>query len=271
MTIGGCTSQDKVVGIIGGTGWLGSAMTEAILDSYPDGEFRVICSYRTPPEKTYSQIEYTVDNRYLIDKSDIVILSVRPQDWDTLKVTIHDKLILSVIAGLSLSEIQSRFGQDNKIIRAMPNTAASIRRSHTPWIATENTAADELNLVRKLVACFGAEDQCDTEDEVDYLTAISGAGSAYPALLSYALKESAIRFGIPAAVATRAANSVLIGGSSLIGDINNAPEDIVNAFIQYKGTTASGLDSMIKEGFVQSVSKGVLSAYKKSKEGLNYR
>jgi len=258
-------SQDTVVGIIGGTGWLGSAMTQAILESYPDGDLRVICSYRTPPEKTYTQIDYTVDNHYLIDNSDIVILSVRPQDWSALKVRIHKKLILSVIAGLSLAEIQSRFGLDNKIIRAVPNTAASIRRSHTPWIATENTTADEIELIRKLVSCFGAEDQCDTEDEVDYLTAISGAGSAYPALLAYALKESAIRFGIPAAVATRAANSVLIGGSSLMGDINNAPEEIVNAFIQYKGTTASGLDSMIKEGFFQSVNKGVLSAYKNSK------
>ena len=89
----------------------------------------------------FPDAHWTHDNQALADRSDIVILSVRPQDWQEIAVSAPDKLVISVMAGVTLAEIAARLGTD-RVVRALPNAAAEVghptlpgrrpRRSPTP-------------------------------------------------------------------------------------------------------------------------------------------
>lgn len=258
------TKSNLTIGIIGGLGWLGSAMTNAILSERSLSHCRlIISSRRNRPDDLPDQITYTQDNQWLTDESDIIVLSVRPQDWRDLHVYANGKTIVSVMAGITINDLQTQHKTD-KVIRTLPNGAASIGQSYTPWMATDTIDASDLNFITDLLQAIGQEDQCSNEDEIDYLTAISGAGPAYPALLAQALEQSALQHGIAPNIARRAANSVVQGSSHLMTDLALDPQSMVSTFEEYQGTTAAGLKTMKQEGLLKVIDLGVKAAYKKS-------
>lgn len=259
------SNQERVIGIIGGTGWLGAAIVKAILQSPDFSHTRLIVSYRThAPTKVSPRVTITQDNQFLAEASDIVVLSVRPQDCSTIDINLENKLLISVMAGITASHISKKFNTPN-VIRSLPNAAASVNESYTPWFASKSCSKNELAYTSKLFSTFGSEDKCETEDEIDYLTAVSGAGPAYPALLAQALEESALKHGLPQNIARRAANAVIRGSGSLLEDIHSSPKELVNVFENYKGTTASGLVTMRNAGFIEAVDKGINAAYQRAK------
>jgi len=257
--------KQRVIGVIGGTGWLGAAIVNGILQSHDFANTRLIVSYRThAPRETSAQVSVTQDNQYLVEQSDMVILSVRPQDWPAINIDLKGKLVISVMAGITAAQI-SEGAHTSKVIRSLPNAAASINESYTPWFASQACSTDDLSIIPTLFNTFGTEDQCEIEDDIDYLTAISGAGPAYPALLAQALEESALTHGLPRHIARHAANAVIRGSGGLLEDLNSSPEQLVNVFENYGGTTAAGLISMRQAGFIKAVDQGVNAAYQRAK------
>lgn len=259
------TQQALTIGIVGGLGWLGSAITDAIVSSAELQHCSLVISSRRPkPDSLPANVIFTQDNQWLADQADMIILSVRPQDWQKLKLNAQDKIILSVMAGISIADLSLRHNTD-KVIRALPNGAASIQQSYTPWIAEGPIDESQLYLVRQILRLIGTEDCCHNEDQVDFLTAISGAGPAYPALLAQALEETALQQGLNPTIARRAANAVVQGSSHLMNDLGADPKSMVEVFESYQGTTAAGLQAMKQHGFVDVISKGVNAAYQRSK------
>lgn len=257
--------QQPVIGIVGGSGWLGTAMTEAFLDCASLNVSRVILSYRsTQPERTSVDVEHTRDNQYLADQADYLVLSVRPQDWSAIRIDVRGKPVISVMAGVPAQAIAAQINT-SKVIRSVPNAAAMVRESYTPWCRVGEFDAEEIALVQQLLASLGAEDECASEDEVDLLTALSGAGPAYPALLAEALEQSAINHGIRPEIARRAANGVIRGSGHLLQDLSQSPKALVERFMEYEGTTASGLRTMREQGLVEVVGRGIDAAYARSK------
>ena len=68
----------------------------------------------------------------------------------------------------------------------MPNGAATEGRSFTPWVAGPGLSDADAALVRRLLAVMGEDAQVESEAQLDYLSALSGSGSAYPALMAQA-------------------------------------------------------------------------------------
>ena len=260
------STQDITIGVIGGLGWLGSALVTAALANPRLNDIRFIVSGRTAPSSVLpDSVTYTSDNQALIESSDLIVLSVRPQDWQNIALDLTSKPVISFMAGAPCNELAQRHNPSH-IIRALPNGACSVKQSYTPWFCATELDATLTTLVIALLESFGYQDRYDTEDQIDVLTAISGAGPGYPALLAQALEQAAVSMGLPTDKARKAVNATIRGSGYLVDDLNQPPQDMVDLLESYQGTTAAGLSQMKQQGFIESVEAGVLAAYNKAKK-----
>ncbi|MGO7424775.1 pyrroline-5-carboxylate reductase family protein, partial [Rhizobium ruizarguesonis] len=152
----------------------------------------------------------------------------------------------------------------SSVVRALPNAAADVAKSYTPWIGTSVVTEDDRALVRAIFQACGSEDEVERECDIDYLTGLSGSGPAFPALLAAAMMRDAVANGLPAEIARRAVNTVITGAGRLLERRDQSPDDVVQAFVGYRGTTAAAIEGMRAAGFDGSVAKGLSAAFKKS-------
>ncbi len=253
------------IGVIGGAGWLGGAIAAAVLDAGLAGPEDLSLSYRSHCPERFPGAFWTRDNQALADRSDIVIVSVRPADWAHLNVDAGGKLVISVMAGIRLSALCEAHGT-RRAVRTLPNAAAEVRKSYTPWIATDETGEEDRAIVRAILDACGAQDQVRTEADIDYLTGLTGSGPAFPALLADAMMAAAIAHGLDREVARRAVNTVLTGAGRLLEQADACPAETVRTFLDYRGTTAAGIEAMLEAGFAASVAKGLAAAFERSIE-----
>lgn len=248
------------VGIIGGAGWLGTAIARALLDSGTVPAERLICSYRSGKPQNALPCAWTADNRQLVQDSDIIILSVRPADWDSIDIDAAGKLVISVMAGVGAEEIRQKTGS-SRVARTLPNAAAEIGFSYTPYFLV-SSEPDDADTVRRLFESCGSVDAVSAEGHIDYFTAMSGSGAAFPALLAQAMIDHAAAQGVPEDIARRAAEQVLIGAGRLQEHNGASPQETVKSFVDYKGTTAAGIIAMRENGFEKAVGAGLDAAFK---------
>ena len=251
------------IGIIGGKGWIGGAIARAAVGAglLPPGALSL--SSRGAPPGWLAEAHWTRDNQALADRSELVVLSVRPGDWPAVAVAAPGKLVISVMAGVPLADIAARLGTE-RVIRALPNAAAEVGRSYTPWTARAGVTDADRAVARRLFESFGAQDEVATEAEIDYLTGSSGTGPAYPALLGLALTRDAVAHGVPPEVARRAAVATLVGAGRLFETGGGGLEETVAAFLEYQGVTAAALRAMRAAGFDAAVSAGLAAALETS-------
>lgn len=252
------------IGIVGGSGWLGGAIGRALLDRGLVAAPDLYLSYRSRQPEGWEGCIWTRDNQALADRSDIVILSVRPQDWPALQLRAEGKLIISVMAGIRLQQLAEAH-QSSRVIRALPNAAAEVRHSYTPWIAAPGAGAGDKEVVRQIFGACGVEDEVGDEAAIDYLTGLTGSGPAFPALLASAMMRHAEAQGLPAAVAQRAVNALFIGAGRLLEARDLHPEATVEIFRAYRGTTAAAIDAMRAAGFDTAVEEGLEAAARTSR------
>jgi pyrroline-5-carboxylate reductase len=251
------------IGIIGGGGWLGRAIAEAIIDAQIVAPEHLTLSYRSGQPDFLPSATWTRDNRELVDRSDVIIVSVRPQDWPAVDIAAYGKLVMSVMAGVPLDELALRFKTD-RVVRTLPNAAAEVRNSYTPWMGSQGVTANDRNVVRRILEACGAADEVKSEADIDYLTGLTGSGPAFPALLAAAMMDDAVSRGISPDTARRSVSAVLIGTGKLLEARAECPKDIVQTFVDYRGTTAAAIEAMRAAGFEAAVRDGLAAALQKS-------
>ncbi|MDI5933142.1 pyrroline-5-carboxylate reductase dimerization domain-containing protein [Halomonas sp. LN1S58] len=257
-------SQDAVIGIIGGHGWMGRSLGMALLEQNVVSPERLVISSRSGRGEAYRDwpdVRCVKDSRALVALADVIVLSVRPEDLASLDIEADDKLVISLLAMASLQEVASQVGS-HRVVRAMPNAAAEIRRAYFPWYASSQVSAADKRLVHALLASCGTARELPAERDLDYLTALSGAGPAYPALLAQSMLEHARGMGLSDEIAREAVMQTLVGGSLLLEKLGTDPGDMVERLIAYDGTTAKGLRTMMDEGIAQAIHSGLDAAHR---------
>lgn len=251
------------LGIIGATGWLGSALTRALLANDLAPATSLVLLNRSgarPPDFAHSAVTWATDPADLVARADAVILSVRPEDFPALALHAPGRLVVSFMAGVTMATLAATGG---RIVRALPNAAADLGRSYTPWLAAPDVTAADRTLTRALLSRIGTEDEVATESQIDTLTALSGSGAAYPALLAQAMLDHA-RAHLPEPIALRATEAAVCDGARLLqGRIGDAAT-LLAAYRAYKGTTAAGLDAAEQGGFTQAVAAALDAATRKA-------
>jgi pyrroline-5-carboxylate reductase len=251
----------SAIGIVGGTGWLGGSIAQALLDARLIEPGRLTVSYRSspPPVARVPGVTYTDRNDLLADNADVIIVSVRPGQFQDVAIDASRHLVVSVMAGIRVSTIEARL-HTRRVVRAIPNAAASIRRSYTPWYAGPGATPEDRALVQTLLGACGEAEQVATEELIDYFTGLTGSGAAHLALLADALIHDAINRGVSAESSARAIRTLIDGSTRLLIDGTESPAQIVKTMRDYRGTTAAALDAMITRGFYEAVRAGLAAA-----------
>ena len=264
--------QNKLgkIGIIGGTGWLGSAIIKQMLLHDYIQPAEVWVSNRSGKRihfENYPAIHVTNDNQELINHCDTLILSVRPQDFLSLNIKVRDHLIISVMAGVTTQHIADTLAAE-RVVRAMPNAAVEIGLSYTPWFATASVDQSALMSVQILFSTFGETDQVFHEDQIDFFTALTGSGQGWVAFFESCLIQCAIKHGLKPDMAERSIRQLFRGMGNLLFQSPDSMEAVVKLLVDYAGTTAAGLIQMQNTRIVKDVESGITAAYQKAKSDM---
>ncbi len=264
----------KRLGIIG-AGAIGSAIVGGLVSTKTFAPENIIVTNREKRRRLLElketwRVNITEDKRELLKFSDIIIIAVKPQDIDDLlqevkRMITKKHLIISVVAGLKTSAIESKVGKKIRVIRTMPNIAVAVGESATA-IAKGTYATNEDIESTKRIFCSLGRSVVINESLMDLVTALSGSGPAYIYFLIESMREGAIKSGMPEDVAHVLALQTLWGASELskrsTEDISSLRERITSP----GGTTASALQTMKKHGLPEIISKAIESATSRSKE-----
>jgi pyrroline-5-carboxylate reductase len=254
------------LGAIGGGGWLAGALLRPALADRIIKPADLVVSSRSgniSGFEAWPGVHMTTDNAILVDASDVILLSIRPADLDALELDLRGRFVISVMAGVTVEEITERFGV-RRIVRAMPNACAEQRLSFTPWFATTDVRKSELDFTRRFFAASGREHFITDEQELDYFTALTGSGAAFPALMADTMIRHAIESGIDPDTADIAVRQLFLGAATQMASLTQTPADIVELFMEYRGTTAAGLSAMVEADLAHAVFRGLTAARRKA-------
>lgn len=251
------------IGIIGGTGWLGGAIARAWLETgtvAPRELWLANRSGRGAGFEAWPEVHLTTDNQALVERCPVVLLSVLPRDFGALRIDAKDRLLISVMAGVSIEAIAAAT-HATRIVRTLPNAAADLRQSYTPWYAAPGLSAGDRDLVRRLLDACGASDPVPGEAEIDYFTALTGSGPGFVALFADAMIQHAIRTGIEPKIAERAVRQLFLGAGAMLALAKASPAETVQGFLDYAGTTAAGLEAMQQSSLQADIGRGIEAAH----------
>ncbi|WP_053214115.1 pyrroline-5-carboxylate reductase [Pseudomonas sp. Q12-87] len=256
----------ETLGIIGGTGWLGGAIAKAMLAKALLQAGNLVISNRSGSHPLAQQGACLVtDNQALVDRSDIVILAVRPERFANLNIKATGKTIISLMAGIKAQTIMTQTSA-SAVVRAMPNAAVEIEQSFTPWYCAGKIEATTKSLVQRLFECVGTAAEVQQEDFIDYLSALSGTGPAFPALLMTALANQAMAAGIPSDIAQLAAKNVVVNSSQLLA--SHDAQQMIDALVAYRGVTAAALQAMSHSHFEEQIGRALQEGAAVARKGL---
>lgn len=256
----------ETIGIIGGTGWLGGSIAKAVLANALLPAENLVISNRSGAHPLAQHGAYLVtDNQELVDRSDLVIIAVRPEHFASLNINATGKTIVSLMAGIPAQTIVAQTSA-SAVVRAMPNAAVEIEQSFTPWYCFGELDATLKSLVQRLFECVGTAAEVQEEGFIDYLSALSGTGPAFPALLMTALAHQAIIAGIPSDIAQLAAKNVVVHSSQLLA--TRDAQEMIDALVGYRGVTAAALQSMTLGHFEEQIGRALQKGASVARKGL---
>jgi len=247
-----------------GFGNMGSAIHKGLLKIYPAKDIYICDRNPRPGVKNF----YTDADKALV-RADAVILAVKPQQFEELAsgltVKMAGKLLISIMAGVSIAKIQKLTGA-KRIIRSMPNLAASVGESLTGWIASKSAKPTDKKLAAGIFKSFGASVELKNENMINALTALSGSGPAYFFYLCELLQKKAERLSFKADQAKLIAEKTMIGSAKLIGLNLKDAADWRKSVTSKGGTTEKALQYMKKRAFGQIFTIAIDKAKKRAEE-----
>ena len=225
--------MDKRVGFIG-AGNMGEAIIRGLIKSGLI-KSRLITASDCLQERldylgTTYDIETISDNKVLTEKSDIIILSIKPQIMGKILEEIksyvsEDRLIISIAAGISLAQIKNILPENSRIIRCMPNTPALVLNGMTV-ICQDNKLKEDVSMTKRLFESVGSTLILE-EKFIDIVTAISGSGPAYYFLILDAIADGGVKMGLPKSTALLLAAETMLGSAVLFKEFNKLHQPFV--------------------------------------------
>ena len=264
---------DKKIGIIG-CGNMGEALLSRLVKAIQKSTNLMVTEMdavrRDVIETKYKMI-VGIDNNYLVKYSDIIIIAVKPKDFDKLlKEEVccgvsKDKLIISLAAGITTKYIEKIVGKDIPVVRAMPNMGALVGESITAISGGKAAGKGHLAVAREIFENIG--DVIEVEENlVDSITAVSGSGPAYFFYLMESLIEAAEELGLDKASSERLVYKTALGSARLVHALKAHPLLLRGRVTSKGGTTEAAFKIFESRKFKSIVKEAVKKAAKRAKE-----
>ncbi|WP_301922795.1 pyrroline-5-carboxylate reductase [Ferruginibacter sp.] len=264
--------MSKKIAIIGG-GNLGTAIAEGLIKSKFCKATDITVTKRnitTLKELAGKGVTVTCDNAAAVRSSDLVILAIKPfQVSDVVngfkKELTAKHILVSVVTGVLISDIESIIKKKLPVFRAMPNTAIAIQESMT-CIGVTNASEAQTTYVKDLFSTLGKVTMID-EKLMDAATVLGACGTAFAMRYIRANIQGGIEIGFDAVTANLIAAQTVKGAAELLLQKGTHPEQEIDKVTTPKGCTIAGLNEMEHQGFSSSLIKGIATSYHKIVKG----
>ena len=263
----------ETIGFIG-AGNMATALISGLINSDQSAS-KIIAS---SPEQEHLEklskdfgIKTTINNLEVVDIADIVILAVKPNIVkaviDEIKDVATDKdiLIISIAAGVKIEKIESQLGSPMRVIRAMPNTPASIMEGVTAICANSNAQSIDIENAKLLFECVGKIAHINEKD-IDIFTALIGSGPAYIFYLIESLLDSSKKLHLPEQEKKDLLASMISGAANLVLNSDESPNVLRKKVTSPGGVTQTAIEEFETEGLKEIIIKSMIAAEKKSIE-----
>ena len=212
----------------------------------------------------------TTDNLKAMERGDIVVLSIKPQNLSEVMAQLggslrSDQTILSIIAGARMSTIMDGLGH-TPVIRVMPNTPAQIGEGMSLWTCAPGVDEEARQSAQSILQTMGEEIYVSDEKYMDMATALSASGPAYVFLFIESLIDAGVHLGLPRDMSRTLALQTVLGSTRLVKETGRHPAELKDMVSSPGGTTVEALLTLEEGSFRATVINAVIAAHEKSIE-----
>ena len=249
-----------------GAGSMAEALISGILENNLMDRKNVWVTNHSNTEKlkklgdTYD-VRTTYDLNELFAGADMVILSMKPKDAATAIQSIREylteqMLVVSVLAGVSISTMETLARLPIAIVRAMPNTSAAVGKSATAVAVNNRVTSHQIELMKNLFGTVGLTTFVE-EEQLDAVTGLSGSGPAYIYYLIEAMEKSAVEVGLDKEMASELIVQTLIGAAEMVKNSTKSTEQLRREVTSPGGTTEAGVkvleEHRVQQAFISCI------------------
>jgi len=215
-------------------------------------------------------VETTTSNPAAIKGADVVVLAVKPQDIEALLGEIGHLLtssqtVLSVAAAIPTARIERYIGTDVPVVRSMPNTPSTVHEGIAGMCAGKHATREHLDRAGTVLRAVGDVVEVP-EEQMDAITALSGSGPAYFALLAEAMIEAGILLSLSREVSTRLVVQTMLGTAKLLRDEKVHPVELRENVTSPGGTTIRAIRELEQAGIRAAFFNAINAAMERSRE-----
>lgn len=215
-------------------------------------------------------VSTTLDNGTAVAGADVIVVAVKPQDIEGLLTEISphvgaDQVVLSFVAAIPTDFIESHLAEPVPVVRAMPNTPSLVHEGMAGIAAGKHADDDHVHLAREVLTHVGRV-VVVPEDYLDAVTAISGSGPAYFALLAEAMIEAGILLGLSREISTELVVQTMLGSAKLLRDTHMHPVELREMVTSPGGTTTRAIQVLEQSGVRAAFLNAIQAAMERSKE-----
>jgi pyrroline-5-carboxylate reductase len=215
-------------------------------------------------------IRTTQDNHELVRDCDVIVLAVKPQGIDKVLTEVGaevrpEQLVVSVAAGVPIDALESRLAPGTRVVRAMPNTPATVQAGATAIASGAHAREDDMRVARELFEAVGRVVVLD-ESLLDAVTGLSGSGPAYVMLIIEALADGGVKVGLHRDTALLLAAQTVFGSAQLLLETGEHPGRLKDMVTSPGGTAIAGLHTLESGALRKTLIDAVECASKRAAE-----
>ena len=251
-----------------GCGNIGSAIAKGLTKSGMTADNITLTRRKLEPltELAEAGFQTSIDNANAVQNAKIILLTVLPSQLmdlldDISSILSENHLLISIVSGVSITEIQEKIGGNIPIIRAMPNTAAVLCESMT-CLSSLPQFSQELKTAQTLFEKVGNTLVID-ETQMASATALCACGVAFFLRAIRAASQGGIEIGFHSDEAFTIAAQTARGAATLLLDNDSHPEAEIDQVTTPMGATIAGLNEMEHQGFSSAMIKGITTSTEK--------
>lgn len=209
------------------------------------------------------------DGAALASAVDALVLCVKPADaleaMLRMNGALAGKLVISIVAGLSLPRLEEAAGTSARVIRVMPNTPALIHQGAAAFATGSTATPEDAAFVSKVFSAVGRVVQVK-EPLLDAVTGLSGSGPAYVYLMIEALADGGVLMGLPRDLALQLAAQTVAGAAGMVLQTGLHPAVLKDQVTSPGGTTIAGLEELEAAAVRSALLSAVRAATERSRQ-----
>jgi pyrroline-5-carboxylate reductase len=257
-----------------GAGKIGEALISGLISSGWRTSADIVASARREERAAELAERYgirtTLSNEEAASGAALVVLSVKPQDIEALlgeigPVISEEQTVLSIAAAIPTATVERHLASGVPVCRAMPNTPSTVHEGIAGLCAGAHADDAHVTLAEEALAHLGAVVRVN-ERSMDAITAVSGSGPAYFALLAEAMIEAGLLLGLSREISTQLVVQTMLGTAKQLRDERMHPVELREMVTSPGGTTIAAIRELESAGVRAAFLNAIQAAMNRSRE-----